>query len=190
MKHQWYVLWVGLIILMGIAIFIFSVSSPRNSPSPTLPLSSNSNSMKLTSTAFQPNGIIPTVYTCDGKGISPPLIFSDVPSNTQSLVLIMDDPDAPVGVWDHWVVFNIPPSVREVPEGKNPEGIVGNNTSGKNVYQPPCPPDREHRYVFKLYALDTTIQLVPGVTKKEVENAMQGHIIDSGELIGRYNRKR
>ena len=150
--------------------------------------------MHITSPAFQNNTSIPSVYTCDGKNINPPLEFSDIPGNAKSLVLIMDDPDVPsqagVTVWDHWVVFNIPPTVINIEEGKNPAGILGKNTRGDLAYGGPCPPDREHRYFFKLYALDTMVSLPAGATKKDVETVMQGHIIAQGELIGLYNRQR
>lgn len=152
--------------------------------------------MKLTSPAFQNNGKIPSKYTCDGENINPPLTITDVPENTKSLVLIMDDPDIPeiakknfnVEVWDHWVVFNIPPTLRTIEEGENPPGILGKNTRGNNAYGGPCPPDREHRYFFKLYALDTMLGLREGATKTEVERAMESHILAKVELMGKYAR--
>lgn len=144
--------------------------------------------MKLTSTAFEDGGVIPSQHTCDGDDISPPLEISDVPPETQSLVLVMDDPDAPAGVWDHWVVFNIPPDTREIAEGHEPRGVHGKGTSGNLKYEGPCPPDREHRYFFHVYALDTELHLPEGATKQEVEAAVQGHILDQAELIGRYER--
>ncbi|MDO8511102.1 MAG: YbhB/YbcL family Raf kinase inhibitor-like protein [Nanoarchaeota archaeon] len=152
--------------------------------------------MKLTSSAFAEGGKIPSKYTCDGANTNPPLTFSDVPAKAKSLVLIMDDPDIPdfakekfkVQVWDHWVVFNIPPETKEVSEGKNPSGVLGRNTGGKNAYGGPCPPDREHRYFFKLYALDTELPLPEGSTKAEVEKAMKNHILTEAKLMGRYER--
>lgn len=153
--------------------------------------------MKFTSSAFIHNTKIPSKYTCDGKNISPPLKIEHVPANSQSLVLIMDDPDIPslakekfnIEVWDHWIVFNIPPATKEIPEGQNSFGILGKNTGGKNAYGGPCPPDREHRYFFKLYALDVMLDLSEGVTKKQVEEVMPGHILAQAELVGRYVRK-
>lgn len=153
--------------------------------------------MKLTSTAFQHQGKISREYTCDGGDIIPPLQFADVPKNAKSLVLIMDDPDIPdvvkkkfsIQVWDHWIVFNIPSETRAIQEGKTPQGVLGKNTGGKNAYAGPCPPDREHRYFFKLYALDTTLSLPAGSTKTEVEAAMRGHILEQATLIGKYNRQ-
>lgn len=151
--------------------------------------------MKLTSSAFKDHGIIPSVYTCEGKNINPPLAISAVPSEAKSLVLINDDPDVPKtlrpeGVYDHWIVFNIPPETRAIAENSTPPGIQGRSTNGKNHYVGPCPPDREHRYFFKLYALDTLLKLTAGATKKEVEQAMRGHIIAQCELMGRYEQKK
>ena len=122
--------------------------------------------MRLTSKAFAEGTLIPSIYTCEGKGINPPLEFHNVPANAHSLVLIMDDPDVPASVradqmWDHWVVFNIPPETKQFSEHATPPGVQGKNTGGQNKYQGPCPPDREHRYFFKLYALDTMLDLPP-----------------------------
>ncbi len=155
------------------------------------------NMMKLISPVFEHQQKIPSKYTCDGMNINPPLKIIDTPTKTKSLVLFMDDPDIPetakknfnVEVWDHWVVFNIPPDTKEIAEGKNPQGVLGKNTRGNNSYGGPCPPDKEHRYFFKMYALDNTIGLPEGSTKKEVEVAMKGHILTKAELIGRYERK-
>ncbi len=146
--------------------------------------------MKLTSSAFANNQPIPSEYTCDGDDLSPPLSISDVPTNAKSLAFVMDDPDAPVGTWDHWVVFNIPLSTREIPKGTEPDGIAGKNSWGRTGYGGPCPPSGTHRYFFKLYALDTTLNLPQGSTKKDLERAMQGHIIAKAELVGIYKRNR
>ncbi|MBI2660123.1 YbhB/YbcL family Raf kinase inhibitor-like protein [Candidatus Woesearchaeota archaeon] len=145
--------------------------------------------MKLTSSAFSHNGAIPSEYTCDGDDLSPPLSINDVPSNAKSLVLISDDPDAPVGTWDHWVVFNIPAATKEIQKGTEPNGIGGRNSWGRTGYGGPCPPSGTHRYFFKLYALDTELNLPEGSTKKDVERAMQGHILTNAELMGTYKRK-
>ena len=145
--------------------------------------------MKLTSSAFQNGGLIPSEFTCDGPNICPPLVIDGVPAETKSLVLIMDDPDVPKnlrpdGMWDHWVVFNIPPHLREIQKGIEPEGAHGKGIGGNQNYYGPCPPDREHRYFFKLYALDAKLDLPAGSTKKQVEEAMAGHIIAHTELMG------
>ncbi|MFA6300993.1 MAG: YbhB/YbcL family Raf kinase inhibitor-like protein [Candidatus Paceibacterota bacterium] len=145
--------------------------------------------MKLESPEFENSGDIPSKFTCDGEGINPPLVFSDVPKEAKSLVLLMDDPDAPSGTWDHWVIFNMPPDTKTIEENSTPAGIVGKNTRGNNKYGPPCPPDREHRYFFKLYALDTMLTLDTNATKQNVLDAIQGHILADAELMGRYNRK-
>jgi hypothetical protein len=147
--------------------------------------------MKITSPAFKNNGMIPSRYTCDGININPPLTFSDIPENTKTLVLIMDDPDAvkPAGkVWDHWIVFNIPKETTEIQEDQEPNGIHGKGTSGNLKYHGPCPPDGEHRYFFKLYALNTELNLIEGSKKSEVEKAMQSYIIEKAELIGKYSK--
>jgi len=149
--------------------------------------------LKLSSNAFSHNGTIPTKYTCDGENTNPPLKIEGVPSPAKSLVLIVDDPDAikPAGkVWDHWVVWNIKPESKEIKENSVPsESVQGENGRGQNKYQGPCPPDTEHRYFFKLYALDTIFDLKEGSTKQEVEKAMQGHILAKTEFVGKYNRQ-
>ena len=149
--------------------------------------------MKLTSSAFEHEGKIPSKYTCDGDNISPPLAISDVPSGTKSLTLLMDDPDVPKhlradGMWDHWVVFNIAAGTSQINEGEEPAGTHGAGTSGNLNYFGPCPPDREHRYFFKLYALDTELDLPEKSSKQQVEKAMEGHIVERVELMGRYER--
>lgn len=151
--------------------------------------------LNLSSSAFQPNGLIPSQYTCDGSNVSPPLVWAGIPGDAQSLVLIMDDPDVPKnirtdGMWDHWVLFNIPTSVTDLSENaKDFSGAIhGKNSSGKLGYTGPCPPDRQHRYFFKIYALDTSLNLPEGATKAEVETACQGHILDQAVLMGIYDR--
>ncbi len=150
--------------------------------------------MKLTSKAFEHEGMIPSVYTCDGKNISPPLTVSDVPPEAKSLVLLMDDPDVPKklrkdGMWDHWVVFDMPVDIGEIPEGMEPPGVPGKGTGGNTGYYGPCPPDREHRYFFRLYALDDELDLPEGSDKKTVENALADHVIEKCVLMGRYERQ-
>jgi Raf kinase inhibitor-like YbhB/YbcL family protein len=150
--------------------------------------------MRLTSSAFPDKGIIPSCYTCEGANISPPLEIASVPEQTKSLVLIMDDPDVPAHVrsekiWDHWIIFNMLPNIRHIPEMTGPaSGTFGKTTFGHTRYGGPCPPDREHRYFFKLYALDILLPLKEGATKKEIEKAMQGHILAETQLMGRYEK--
>ncbi len=157
--------------------------------------------LKITSSAFENNKNIPSKYTCDGKNINPPLIFKNIPSKTKSLVLIMDDPDIPkevkksrnIEVFDHWIIFNIPPSIKKIDENAIPEGVIGKNSAGNNNYTSPCPPSqfepKTHRYFFKLYALDIVLDLDESANKEEVESSMEGHILEKAELIGLYSRK-
>lgn len=149
--------------------------------------------MIISSPAFNNGESIPRKYSCDDQDISPELHFSDIPQNAKSLVLIVDDPDVPIqirldGIWDHWLVWNIPPDTSTIMEGSKPSGVIGINTSGKVGYQGPCPPDKEHRYFFKLYALDATLDLPDTADKKGIESAMEGHVIDKASLMGKYNR--
>ena len=147
--------------------------------------------LEIKSAAFQPNGPIPSKYTCDGAGVNPALSFSGVPAKAQSLVLIMDDPDVPKnlmpsGVFDHWLIWNLPATTKGFAEAA-PEEKTGLNGMGQQGYVGPCPPDREHRYFFKLYALDAN--LTATITNKaELEAAMKGHVLEQAELIGRYAR--
>ncbi len=178
-----------LLFVVGVGIVYMRRSLPIVAPSPSRTLNSLPATMKISSSAFQDSQPIPAAYTCDGANSNPPLTFSSVPENARSLVLIVDDPDAPNGTWDHWVVFNIPPMTREIEEGQARQGVTGTGSSGATAYQGPCPPSGEHRYMFKLYALDTELDLAVGVNKKAVEEAMQGHILAQAQLIGLYIRK-
>lgn len=151
--------------------------------------------LQLTSSSFLAGETIPKRHTCDGKDASPPLAWSGLPSGTESLVVIVDDPDAPVGTWVHWVVFNIQASSagleEAVPDSPVLEGVGvhGNNGWRRLGYGGPCPPSGPaHRYFFRLYALDSILDLEPGTSRKNVETAMQGHILAQGELVGRYGR--
>ncbi|MFB6212363.1 MAG: YbhB/YbcL family Raf kinase inhibitor-like protein [Candidatus Magasanikbacteria bacterium] len=149
--------------------------------------------MQISSPAFNSGGKIPSKYTCDGQNINPPIEFSDISPEAETLALIVDDPDAvkPTGqVWDHWIVFNIPPSVKKIPEDEEPEGLQGEGTDEKRGYQGPCPPDGEHTYYFKAYCLDTKLNLPAGVSKEKVEEAMEGHILAKAVLRGRYDREK
>jgi len=153
-------------------------------------------SLDLKSDAFVNGQSIPAKYSCVGKNVSPALTWSDPPAGTQSFALIVDDPDAPMGTWVHWVLFNIPADQRSLVEdlpvtGKNvdPNAIYfGKNSSGNTHYDGPCPPSGTHRYFFKLYALDTLVNLLPGATKDELLKAMQGHILAQGELVGTFSK--
>lgn len=144
--------------------------------------------MKIETSAFQHGKPIPKKYTCQGENVSPALSFHDVPKETQSLVLIVDDPDAPSGTFDHWIGWNIPPATRRIEEGeKLPK--KGKNSYGVLEYKGPCPPPgKAHRYFFKLFALDSSLSLAEGSSKGSVEQAMEGHILARAELIGLYQR--
>jgi len=149
----------------------------------------------LQSSSFSNGSPIPKKFTCEGSDTSPALQWGDLPANTQSLALIADDPDAPAGTWTHWVVYDLPPSARQLPEAvpKQPAlaggGAQGANDFGKIGYGGPCPPPgKSHRYFFKLYALDAKLNLKPGATRQQVEHAMQGHVIGKAELMGTYQR--
>lgn len=145
--------------------------------------------LTITSPAFKDGGSIPSKYTCSGDNIIPPLQISGVPIASESLSLIVIDPDAPVeGGFVHWVVFNIPATTTEIVEGMEPEGVAGSGGSGKLMYIGPCPPSGEHRYFFKFYALDSELDLPEGADKAQLEKAMEGHIIASGELMGKYQK--
>ncbi len=146
--------------------------------------------MKLSSPAFQNGSLIPQKYGRDFENVNPPLIIDGVPKEAKSLVLLMDDPDVPeaagVPVWDHWVVFNIPPTIQSIPENWKVIGVRVKGTRGELDYGGPRPPDKEHRYFFKLYALDCLLNLLEGSSKQEIIDAMQNHIIDEAELMGRF----
>jgi Raf kinase inhibitor-like YbhB/YbcL family protein len=142
--------------------------------------------MQLTCPEFEQGTSVPKKFTCDGPDINPTLVITDIPTEAQSLALIVDDPDAPGGTWAHWVVYNIP-VVERIDEDSIP-GKQGTNDFGKKDYGGPSPPSGTHRYFFKLYALDTELALGEGVDKEALEAAMEGHIIDKAELIGVYKR--
>jgi Raf kinase inhibitor-like YbhB/YbcL family protein len=161
--------------------------------------------IRLISSAFTEGGMIPRVYTCDGADKSPPLEWSGVPGTARSLVLICDDPDAPMGTWSHWVLFDLSPSITSLEEGVAPDLVAtlepkpvvkqphltvrqGKNDFGKIGYGGPCPPRGTHRYFFRLYALDERIDLAPGPTRSTVLKAIEGHIIAEGRLMGKYAR--
>ena len=146
--------------------------------------------VKITSSAFQEGGNIPSKFTCDGADTSPPLHIAGVPSETKTLLLIADDPDAPSGLFTHWLVWNIPAQTHSIAEGSTPKGVHGTNDFGKSGYKGPCPPPGTHRYSFKIFALDRELDLQGGAKRSQVDAAMKGHVIAQGELVGRYGRKK
>lgn len=152
-------------------------------------------SFHVSTTAFSAGEMIPKKFTCDGADPSPPLSWNDAPSSTQAFALIADDPDAPVGTWVHWVLYNLSANTKELPEGvEKQEQLAGGALQGRNDfrkigYNGPCPPPgKPHRYFFKLYALDAKLELKAGASKAELDGAMEGHIVGQAELIGRYGR--
>jgi Raf kinase inhibitor-like YbhB/YbcL family protein len=152
--------------------------------------------MQLTTSAFKTGEAIPAKHTCDGQNLSPAFKWTGTPANAKALALIADDPDAPGGTWVHWVLFDVPPNVTELPEGiEKSQFIPSGAKQGLNDfrhlgYGGPCPPHgKPHRYFFKLYALDKEIGLKPGASRKEVEKAMEKHILAEAALMGTYQRK-
>ncbi len=150
--------------------------------------------IKITSSAFEEGDLIPENYTCDGIDVSPPISWTSVPEGTKTLALICDDPDAPIGTWVHWVLFNLPAATNEIPENILPERTLesgakqGMNDFHKIGYGGPCPPSGTHRYYFKIFALDIELDLEAGATKPDLLRAMEGHILAEGQLMGRYER--
>lgn len=172
------------LFVVGVFLLIYSIKGVEEAVA-----------MEIKSSAFKAQERIPTKYTCDGADISPPLSWTDVPEKTQSFALISDDPDAPMGTWVHWVIYDLPADTRELHEGIAKKETLENGakqgiTDFRKVgYGGPCPPPGPaHRYFFKLYALDTKLGLPPRATKKDVEKAMKGHILAQTELIGLYKR--
>jgi hypothetical protein len=146
--------------------------------------------LKISSPVFENNGHIPSKYTCDGTDVNPALFIENVPADAKSLALIVDDPDAPMGTWVHWVSWDIDPGTVEIKENTLPKGArQGINDFKRNEYGGPCPPSGTHRYFFKLYALDSSLRLDPKSKKTDLEKAMKGHVIDESQIIGLYKRK-
>ena len=156
-------------------------------PGDTATETTGGTAMQLTSTAFDNEGMIPTKYTCDGEGASPPLSIVDLPETTRTLVLIVEDPDAPRGTYDHWVAYDIPVTMA-IGEGVKALGTAGTNSAGSTGYQPPCPPSGTHRYRFTVYAMSGPLALAPGASKSEVLAAIDGRVLADATLIGRYGR--
>jgi len=145
--------------------------------------------LQVTSQAFIEGGLIPSKFTCDAENVSPSLAWSGAPTGTQSFALIADDPDAPMGTWVHWALYDRKPDTYSLPEGAIGIGVEGINDFRKSGYGGPCPPrGKPHRYYFKVYALDTRLGLKPGAGKRDVERAMQGHVLAQGQLVGMYGR--
>jgi Raf kinase inhibitor-like YbhB/YbcL family protein len=168
------------IVAAVLAIFLAAIAS----------FAAGGAKMKITSSAFQEGGNIPSKFSCDGADTSPPLQIADVPSGAKSLVLIVDDPDAPSGLFTHWTAWNISPQTSTIAEGSPPKGVQGTNDFGKSGYGGPCPPSGTHRYYFKIFALDRELDLPSGAKRGQLDAAMKGHVIAQGELMGRHSRKK
>jgi Raf kinase inhibitor-like YbhB/YbcL family protein len=188
-------LFIGLILTSIILVSCTSsaTSTPQSpavsTPTSEIPATEATMSLTLTSDAFANGQSIPAKYSCVGKNISPALAWDEPPAGTKSLALIVDDPDAPMGTWVHWVLFNIPASTASLPENADSSAMsAGKNSSGNTRYDGPCPPSGTHRYFFKLYALDSTLSLSPGATKEQVLKAMESHILAQGELMGTFSK--
>jgi Raf kinase inhibitor-like YbhB/YbcL family protein len=176
--------------LLGVGVlFVLGACSGGSQVSPTdrVPQTSEETGMHLTSGAFEHEGMIPERYTCDGLDVSPPLTLRDMPGAAVTLVLVLDDPDAPGGTWDHWIAYDIPPD-GEIPEAVTSLGTGGTNSWGRSAYGGPCPPSGTHRYVFSVYALDSDLGLAPGADKATVLDAISGHVLAEAALMGRYSR--
>jgi len=178
-----------VLILVGLGVYLFFQRSYHKNEGDELNKIGLGN-MKISSSVFGNNEKIPAKYTCDGGNVSPPLEFGDVPQDAQSLVLISDDPDAPAGTWTHWTLWNIDSATKKIEENSVPSGAIEGTTSfGNPGYGGPCPPSGTHRYFFKVYALDTKLDLRTGASAGELESAMEGHILDSAEFFGLYSRE-
>ena len=197
---------IFIIIIIALLAFVFFGTNRISPPGDVVSTDTTNQdesmgNLTLTSSAFEHNGKIPAKYTCDDENINPPLVINGVPEGAQSLVLIMDDPDIPqqfkddrgTDSFDHWPVFNISPDTVKISENTEPEGTAGLNGRGESGYIGPCPPSEfeptEHRYFFKLFALDITLSLKDSATKADVEKAIDGHILEQTELIGLYERQ-
>ncbi len=181
--------------LIGLALALLAVCTAACAGAPQPGTPEAAGPLQLTTPAFAPGEAIPQQYTCDGQDTSPALLWSGVPPGAQSLALIMDDPDAPGGTWVHWVLYNLPPDIAGLEAGvEKSEQVSGLGLQGvtdfrRPGYGGPCPPaGSEHRYFLRLYALDTRLELPGGATREQVDQAMQGHILAQGELMGVYAR--
>ena len=173
-------------------VLLYSCQSKNQSESTII--GGKNMEIKISSPAFEEGGMIPKKYTCDGIDVSPPLTWTSIPEGTKTLALICDDPDAPMGTWIHWVLFNLPANIIEMPENIPPERELENgakqgmNDFRKIGYGGPCLPGGTHRYYFKIFALDTELNLEAGATKSQLLEAMEGHILGEGQLMARYKR--
>jgi Raf kinase inhibitor-like YbhB/YbcL family protein len=181
--------------LICLPVLVAAICACQGSEPGPQPSEGAASDLQITSSVFENEGTIPGPYTCDGDDVSPPLSWSGQPVSTKSLALIYEDIDAPAGIWVHWVLFNIPAPTRSLPEAVPAEdtvagvGVQGSNSWHRLGFGGPCPPEgSEHRYYFRLYALDTILNLEAGATKADIERAMSGHVLATGQLMGKYSR--
>jgi Raf kinase inhibitor-like YbhB/YbcL family protein len=178
-----------LVFYVVSVIILSSCSVTKTSTKETTEPTEAAMTLEFKSDAFAGGQSIPAKYTCTGTNVSPALTWSNAPAGTQSFALIVDDPDAPMGTWVHWVLYSIPATTTSLQENADTSALsVGKNSSGNMRYDGPCPPSGTHRYFFKLYALDSTLSLSPGATKEQLLNAMKGHILAQGELMGTFSK--
>lgn len=183
------VILILIILAVGLAGGCAKVKENSQDKSAGEQLTVNFKTMRLISPQFANNQFIPSKYTCDGQDVNPPLLISNVPAGTKSLVLIVDDPDAPRGDWVHWLVWNIRPETAEIKENSLPgQSVAGLTDFGSNGWGGPCPPAGVHHYQFKLYALDNMLDIETSAQKNDLEKAMQGHILEQTVLVGLYER--
>jgi hypothetical protein len=171
------VIYIGLFV----SVFIFSYAISQSG--------TEKDEFRISGSVFKNGGEIPKKYTCDGENVNPPLQFENVPAKAKSLALVFDDMDAPRGSYVHWILWNIHPNTKEIKENSVPEGAVeGMNDFKRHHYGGPCPPRRAHKYVFKIYALDSPLHLNPNSTKTDLEKTMEGHVLAQTQLMGVYKR--
>jgi Raf kinase inhibitor-like YbhB/YbcL family protein len=169
----------NIVVISAIAVIVGSL------------LAAGGARMNINSTAFQEGGNVPQKFTCDGSNVNPSLHFGGAPAEAKSLALIVDDPDAPSGLFTHWIIWNIDPKTTDIAENSAPPNAVqGTNDFGKTGYGGPCPPSGTHRYYFKIFALDRPLNLKTSAKRKELDAAMRGHTIAQGELMARYSRNK
>jgi Raf kinase inhibitor-like YbhB/YbcL family protein len=177
---------VGLIMCLSILVYLAGCKSDQAAPAAEGEIEM---SIEISSTAFKEGDTIPRIYTCDDQNVSPPLSWAGVPQGSLSLALIMDDPDAPSGTFDHWILFNLPPDLTGLSQDNHAVGTEGKNGFGRMGYGGPCPPrGSNHRYMIKIYALDSDLVLKSGASKVQLESAMNGHILAQGQMMVRYGR--
>lgn len=180
---------LGLIVAVFIAVLLWVERSPQILPTVIVPSVAKPGDFAITSSAFVHEGSIPILYTCDGDKVHPPIAITNPPPDAKSLVLIVTDPDAPMGTFTHWTLGNIDPGVSEIPKGKvPPKTFEGLTSAEKPGYAAPCPQSGTHRYFFELSALDTVLGLNGQANRSDLESAMQGHVMAKTTLIGRYGR--